>query len=186
MQPELEIKVLGIEVQEFEQRILDSGGIFIGHERQENLLFAPEALKNTHSYLRIRKVDDLSNQTQYAELTLKENTECEHMRVNHEYTVPLEDPEIMIQILTKIGCGVPEGAKKYRKRYQLLSAIVEIDQWEEDAYPDPYAEIEVESADDLQAVLTLLQITPDQVSTQSIKQLMDEKSASAREEPCKS
>lgn len=70
--------------------------------------------------------------------------------------------------------GKPIHAEKIRKSYLLRGARIDLDRWEEAIYPEPYAEIEVDTEEKLDAILTWLSIDKAQVSTKSIRQLMAE------------
>ena len=169
---ELEVKILDIDKEKFEQLLIAKGGVLTGHEIQQNILFNPPAL-DPLSYLRIRIAEDVQTGDTRRELTLKENIPNARVRHNREYNVTVEDTDTLQEILTRIGAGVPVVSTKDRKTYRLGTGTVEIDTWDAETYPNPYAEIEVESEDDLPAILELLEIREDQVSTLSIRQLID-------------
>lgn len=173
-QRELEVKILGIDPDAFEKKLIESGAEFIGHETQENRLFLPKALENSDSYLRIRIAEDKRTKECYQEVTFKENIKNDTVRANIEYTTRIEDSDMMTSIFEKIGIGGAEISFKDRKRYRLADAIVEIDIWDKNTYPYPYAEIEVEAEADLGIILAILNISKEQVSKKSIKQLIDE------------
>jgi adenylate cyclase class 2 len=174
MEKEREVKVLGIDLEEFEARLLEKGAKLIRFEKQINLLFDPPVMEGTDSYLRIRTSRDLNSGEESSVLTLKVHESAEQVRTNTEFTTPVSDPETLSDILWLSGLGKPIHVEKIRKSYLLRGARIDLDRWEEAIYPEPYAEIEVDTEEKLDAILTWLSIDKAQVSTKSIRQLMAE------------
>lgn len=174
MKKELEVKILGIDLESFENRLTEKGATLNRFERQVNLLFDPPPFYGSDSYLRIRTTKDLESGEEKSELTLKIHEQAEIVRANTEYTTQIEDPEILSEILRLSGMGKPVRAEKLRKSYLFRGAVIDLDRWSESVYPEPYAEIEVSSEEKLQEVLEQLGIDAEQVSTKSIRQLMAE------------
>lgn len=170
MEKEKEVKVLGIDIEEFEQRVLDAGGVFRAFERQENILIHSDHLPD-QSYLRLRITRDLTTGEESRTLTYKEFIGAETLRKNKEYSTEISNQENLLTIFEHIGWDTSVRAFKTRKSYLLRGAIIDIDRWEEDMYPDPYAEIEVPNDQKLEEIVQLLQIDPNQLSTLSIKDL---------------
>lgn len=174
MEKELEVKILGIELEEFEQKLIEKGAVVQRFEKQVNLLFNPPALYGSDSYLRIRSTKNLDTGEERSVVTLKVHEQAELVRANTEFTTGVEDADRLAVILEKSGLGKPVRAEKIRKSYLFRGAVIDLDRWEEAVYPEPYAEIEVSSEEKLEDILQLLAIDPAQVSTKSIRQLMEE------------
>lgn len=175
MNKELEVKVLGIDLDTLEKKLLDLGAVLRGDEHQINRIYAPPALEGSKSYLRIRSVKDQLVNEERTELTLKQHLHDEGVRTNLEFTTEVESGEVLATILVKIGIGEGVVAEKMRKSYALKGAIIDLDRWSDEIYPDPYAEIEVESPEQLEEILALLGIEEKMLSTKSIKELIAEK-----------
>lgn len=172
IEKEREVKILGIDLEAFEALLIEKGATLRLFEQQLNLIFSPPALYGTDSYLRIRTTKNLESGEEKSVLTLKINEGQEGIRTNREYTTPVEDAEVMSEILCLSGLREPVEAQKIRKSYLLRGAVIDLDKWSESVYPEPYAEIEVSSEEKLEEILHLLSIDPEQVSTRSIRQLM--------------
>lgn len=172
MEKEKEVKVLGIDIEEFEERVIDAGASFRLFERQENILIHSDSLPEK-SYLRLRITRNLTTGEESKTLTYKEYLGTETYRKNMEYSSEISDTDSLLTIFEHMGWDTSVRAFKTRKSYLLRGAVIDLDRWEEDMYPEPYAEIEVPSEDKLEEIIQLLNIDQEQLSTLSIKELMD-------------
>ena len=174
---EREVKVLGIDLNRMEERLIQAGADLIKDEDQINWVFQADALETTEGelgYLRLRATQSRNTDESNYELTLKMKESAEGLRVYEEHTSQVSDPKAVIEILELLGHPLRHRGEKHRKSYRWQGIDFEMDQWDKNTYPDPYLEIEVQSKEDLERALNLLEIPRDLVSTKSISDLRKE------------
>ncbi len=174
MAREIEVKVIGMDINILEEKIIKFGGKLISDEYQENILIdTSEIFKgdNPSAYLRIRKTKDKLNNKFKNEFTLKENLMNNNLRENNEVETEITDVESLLNILEKLGFGVLSIGYKDRKSYILDNMRFDFDIWDENTYPYPYMEIELENEDDLDKAKKLLDIDDSCITTKSILEL---------------
>ncbi|WP_409228765.1 class IV adenylate cyclase [Gudongella sp. SC589] len=174
MVKELEVKVLDIDIDNIQALILSKGGKLIGKERQINTLIdsTEKPIKSfMDAYLRIRENHDLLSDNRSVTLTLKKNLPNNSLRENEEYNVLVDDRYTMLQILKQLGFDKAVIGYKDRTSYSFLEGRIDIDVWDEETYPDPYMEIEVQEKRDLDTILKELEIPQEKVSKLSIVEL---------------
>lgn len=177
MERELEVKILGIDLDEMEKRVISLGGTLIAKEKQTNTLIdsRENPIKSkVDAYLRIRETQDLLKDKSKTVLTLKKNISKEGIRDNIELTTEIEDKDIMLEILKNLGYDKKEIGYKDRKSYELMEARLDFDKWDKETYPFPYMEIEVKDIKHLNEITKALEIPQENVSTKSIVQLRKE------------
>ncbi|HLR20886.1 MAG TPA: class IV adenylate cyclase [Tissierellaceae bacterium] len=177
MERELEVKVLGMDLDELEDKVKDLGGKLIAKELQENTLIdsKDKPIKSyLDGYLRVRETKDLLDNKVNVNLTLKKNINLDGLRDNIELNAKVEDKEMMIKILDELGFNNIEIGHKERKSYRLKEARIDFDKWDERTYPFPYLEIEVKDRKHLNEIITLLEIPQENISTKSIVELRNE------------
>lgn len=177
MERELEVKVLGLDLDILEKKIISLGGKLIAKEFQENILIDSNdrPIKSyLDGYLRIRETRDLLEDKTHINLTLKKNINLEGIRDNMELNAEIKDKEMLLEILKELGFKDIEVGHKERKSYRLNGARLDLDQWDEKTYPFPYMEIEVSSIKHLNEIVGLLEIPQENISTKSIVQLRSE------------
>lgn len=177
MERELEVKVLGLDLDALEKKILSLGGKLIAKELQVNTLIDSKnrPIKSyLDGYLRIRETTDLLTDKVNVNLTLKKNVNLEGIRDNVELNANVEDKDAVLEILKDLGFDDIEVGNKERKSYELNGARFDFDKWDEKTYPFPYMEIEVSSIKHLNEVMTLLEIPQENISTKSIVDLKNE------------
>lgn len=177
MEKELEVKILNMDFDKLEEKILQLGGEFLLEENQINTLI--DSNKNpiksySNSYLRIRETENLKDNTKDTEITLKKNLSREGLRDNVEYTTKIEDRNAMLKILRELGFDLHEIGYKRRKSYKLKGARFDFDTWDKKTYPYTYMEIEVESPEQLEDIVELLEIPEENISKKSIVELRRE------------
>ena len=177
MERELEVKILGIDLDEMEKKIISLGGVLIGKEKQINTLIdsteSPIKTK-VDAYLRIRETKNLLNNESNTVFTLKKNISKDGLRDNIELTTEIQDKAIMLEILKNLGFDNIEIGYKERKSYELMDARLDFDKWDKDTYPFPYMEIEVKDMKHLNEITKALEIPQINISTKSIIQLRKE------------
>jgi adenylate cyclase, class 2 len=177
VEKELEVKILNMDFDKLEKKILDLGGNLIAEENQINTLIDSnkKPIKSySNSYLRIRETENILNKDKKIELTLKKNISTEGLRDNIEYTTEIKDRESMLKILNELGLDFNEIGYKKRKSYTLKGARFDFDTWDDRTYPYPYMEIEVDSRKRLNEITSLLEIPQENISFKSIVELKKE------------
>lgn len=177
MERELEVKVLGIDLDKLETKIVELGGKLIANEEQINTIIDSKKSpikSHVDAYLRIRETKDLLNNRSYTNLTLKKNVNLEGIRENIELSTGLQDKDMMLEIFKNLGFDDTQIGYKERKSYELNGARLDLDRWDEKTYPFPYMEIEVESRRHLNEIISLLGVPQVNISTKSIVELKNE------------
>ena len=177
MERELEVKILGIDLDKLESKIVELGGKLIANEEQINTIIDSKKspIKSyIDAYLRIRETKDLLNNRSYTNLNLKKNVNMEGIRENIELSTELQDKDMMLEIFKNLGFDDTQIGYKERKSYELNGARLDLDRWDEKTYPFPYMEIEVESRRHLNEIISLLGVPQANISTKSIVELKNE------------
>ncbi|MDR7855811.1 class IV adenylate cyclase [Tissierella sp.] len=174
---ELEVKILNVDLEEMESKLIALDATLISRERQVNTLIDSEdgfIENNLDSYLRIRETKSyLNNDIKYT-LTMKKNINREGLRENIESNVDISDKDTMLSILEDLGYVVVQEGFKERTSYTLGNVRFDLDRWDENTYPYPYMEIEVNDEDELKEMIKLLDIPKENISTKSIVELRRE------------
>ena len=172
---EMEVKVLNINKEEIEKKLIDIGAKLIKDEEQINIRFDSDDryLRNIyHGYLRIRITkDNLTGET-INTLTLKRNIARDVVRVNEEIETQISNVEETIKILDALKYIKKKPGKKHRKSYIYDNILFEIDEWDKDIFPRPYLEIEVTGKEDLDKAIELLNIDKKNITAKSIDELV--------------
>ena len=171
---EREVKVLNIDKEEIERKLINLGAVLIKDEEQINIRFDTEDnfLKNIHkSYLRVRITKNLLNGEIKNTLTFKKSVSRDKIRVNEEIETEISNSDETIKILQLLGYYKKRPGFKHRRSYLYDNINFEIDTWDEDTYPKPYLEIEVSTDEELEKAIDLLQLDRNQISTKSIDEL---------------
>lgn len=174
MVKELEVKILNIDLDEMEKRIISMGGRLIAKEVQVNTLIdsSERPIKESiNAYLRLRETKDLINDKTNFTLTLKKIISTNGLRENIELNSDVDNKESVIQIFKELGYDLIDEGYKERKSYELHNARFDFDIWDQKTYPYPYMEIEVDSQESLDEIIKLLQIPAESISTKSIMEL---------------
>jgi adenylate cyclase class 2 len=174
---EREVKVLGINLNAVEERLIQAGAVLLKDEDQVNWVFWADVLETPDGelgYLRLRSTKSRITDDSTFELTLKMKESAKGLRVYEEYTSQVSDPKAVIEMFELLGHPLRHRGEKHRKSYRWQGIDFEMDQWDKNTYPDPYLEIEVQSEDDLERALQLLEIPRELVSTKSISDLRKE------------
>lgn len=177
MVKELEVKILNIDIEQIEEKVIALGGKLISKELQVNTLIdsSKNPIKSSvDAYLRIRETKDLLNGKETTTLTLKKNLKNNYVRENIEYNTNIESKDVMLEILNDLGFDKIQVGHKKRTSYLLENARIDLDIWDEKTYPYPYMEIEVGNEKDLDNLINILGISPENISTKSIVELRSE------------
>ena len=169
---EREVKVLNIDIDKMEDKIISLGGRMIADEYQKNIIF--DTGDRLDGYMRIREIRNKLDNSLDFELTIKENILTKDVRENIETTSKLVHIDSMVEILSKLGYNIRNIGYKDRKSYMLDDIRLDLDLWDEKTYKSPYMEIEVLDIEDLWKVIDLLEIDRENITTKSIDQLKKE------------
>lgn len=171
---EREVKVLNIDKDEIEDKLKNLGAVLLKDEEQTNIRFDTEdnfLKKNYNGYLRIRITKNLINGDIKNTLTFKMNISRDKLRINEETETEISNYEETIKILQFLGYNKKRPGYKHRRSYLYENIIFEIDTWDKDTYPKPYLEIEVNTAEELEKAIELLQLDREQITSKSIDEL---------------
>ncbi|MBC7196480.1 MAG: class IV adenylate cyclase [Deferribacterales bacterium] len=177
MEKELEVKILDVDTLAIENKIVELGGKIIGDEEQENILIdsTKRPIKSyIDAYLRIRHTKDYLNNKEELTLTLKKNLKNIGLRENMEINVKIDSKESMIALFKELGFDDIKTGMKKRKTYEFRNCLIFFDVWDEETYPYPYIEIEVNEEAQLYEILEELGIGKDKISLKSIVELQKE------------
>ena len=172
MQREIEVKVLNIDVDEIEEKLISLGAEKVVHEFQTNYTFTPKDDEFSNGYLRIRETK-LLDDSKTIELTFKEIENNDEFRVNKEYTVNIDSVSMMTKILNHLGIVLEYKGEMERKSYSYKEQRFDIDIWDKNTYPDPYMEIEFTNKNKIDEVLDDLGLDKENVTTKSITELRE-------------
>ncbi|MGM0396214.1 MAG: class IV adenylate cyclase [Bacillota bacterium] len=174
MMKELEVKILNVDIELMQKKIMEKGGILTNREKQINTLI-DSSLRPIKSYmdayLRIRENHELMKDEKTTTFTLKKNVVNKNLRENEEYNVMVDDGETLLHIMKNLGFDNVTVGYKDRTSYSFMGGRIDIDIWDKETYPYPYMEIEVSEESQLQAILDELDIPWEKVSRLSIVEL---------------
>lgn len=174
---EKEVKVLNIDKQEIEKKLINLGATLIKDENQINYRFDTEDnfLKKTYNgYLRIRVTENLLNKETKYTMTFKRSVNRNKLRVNEETETEISDWKSTAKIIELLGYRMKKPGHKHRRSYTYDGITFEIDTWDKKTYSKPYLEIEMTSEKDLEKAIKLLDLDINQVTTKPIDELSKE------------
>lgn len=171
---EREVKVLNIDKEAVEKRLIEIGAILAKDEEQTNYRFDTDDgfLKKTYKgYLRIRITkNNLTGQIKNT-MTFKRSIKRDSLRVNEETETEISDWKSTAKIIELLGYKQKRPGYKHRRSYLYENILFEIDTWDQETYPKPYLEIEVTSEEDLEKAIRLLDLDRSQITSKSIDEL---------------
>ncbi|MGL5151722.1 MAG: class IV adenylate cyclase [Clostridium sp.] len=173
---ELETRIIDINVDEIRNKLISLGGIKVKEEDQINDLYDFEdgRLLNAKGYARIRTINDrLSNNTVYYMTTKKMLSQGRFKEMEENETIVL-DKEMSEKIFTSLGLQLVQSISKYRESYELMGSLVEIDINDKAFCPFPYIEIETDSEEKLEKVVSALGYSLDDTTSKTIYDLISE------------
>lgn len=171
---EREVKVLNIDKEEIEKKLIHIGAVLAKDEDQINYRFDTEDgfLKKKHNgYLRIRITKNKLTGEIKNTMTFKKSIDRNSLRVNEETETDLSNWENTAKIIELLGYKRKRPGYKHRRSYIYENILFEIDTWDEYTYPKPYLEIEVPSYEDLEKAISLLNLDRSQITTKPIDEL---------------
>lgn len=171
---ELEVKVLNIDKEEIEKKLIAIGAVLVKDENQINYRFDTDDyyLKKTYDgYLRIRITDDILSGESKSTMTFKKNLKRDSLRINEEINTDLSNWENAAKIIGLLGYKQKRPGYKHRRSYMYENILFEIDTWDEETYAKPYLEIEVSSSEELEKAIRILNLDRSQITSKSIDEL---------------
>lgn len=174
---ELETRILDIDVDNIRNILKNIGCENVKSEDQINKLFdfPDRSMLNKKGYARVRTVNDrLNNKTVYY-MTTKKMLSQEKFKVMEENETIVESGETAEKIFYSLGLVLVETINKYRESYQYKNSLIEIDINDPSFCPFPYLEIETNSEEELNEIVTLLGYTINDTSSKTIYEILKER-----------
>lgn len=175
MEREIEVKLLGLDVEEFKAKLINIGAEKFLEEDQLNITInsSVHEINSGIGYLRIRESKNLISGEDKKYFTFKEQITDKNVRENIEHTTEISDVMELRKILELMGYDLQIEGRKNRVSYKLNNIRFDVDTWDEETYPHPYIEVEANSEEELYEVLKKLQVDKKHISTLSIAELKD-------------
>ena len=174
---ELETRIVDVDVEDIRAKLLSLGGVKVKSEDQVNEIydFADGRLLEAKGYARIRTVTDRLTNKETIFMTTKKMLSQDTFKVMEENETIVMDAEMSRRIFFSLGLELMESIKKYRESYKLENALVEIDINDKSFCPFPYIEIETDSIENLEKVVTALGYTLADTTSQTIYDILAER-----------
>ena len=173
---ELETRIIKIDVDNIRKTPISIGGKKVKEENQINDIYDFEdgRLLSLKGYARIRTIEDSLNKQTIYYMTTKKMLSQGKFKVMEENEVIIDNKEAAEGIFTALGLKLHESIKKYRESYQLEDGLVEIDINDPNFCPFPYIEIETDSEDKLEKIVSLLGYRMVDTTSKTIYELIEE------------
>ena len=136
---EIEIKVLGIDRSNLEEKLVSLGAEKVFDDEIHALYydFPDNAIKRKGCTLRLRREGEKSV------FTLKKDLENREAKIREEYEIEVSDFTVMKHLLETLGMNVWLEMRKHRTSYKLKGVRFEIDAYHDEySYVPQYLEIE--------------------------------------------
>lgn len=156
---EIEVKILEVDREAIEKRLQKMGAQFQFEHEFDAILYddAQATIQHAKDLLRLRKEGPESV------LTYKKFISDDGVKIRKEYETAVADFAQMRQILGQLGYRETLRLRKIRRQYKLPAAKILFDDYlnEHDWIPE-FMEIETESREALEDLVTQLGLAPDQ------------------------
>ena len=174
---ELETRIVDIDVEDIKSKLLALGGVKVKSEDQVNEIydFSDGRLLQAKGYARIRTITDRLTNKETIFMTTKKMLSQDTFKVMEENETIVMDAEMSRRIFLSLGLELKESIKKYRESYKLENSLVEIDINDKNFCPFPYIEIETDSIENLEKVVTALGYTLADTTSQTIYDILAER-----------
>lgn len=174
MTKELEVKVLNIDKELIQEKLVKLGAKLIKIELQTNIIFM-DIDKDIEGvgkgYLRLRQSKNTLDSSEQTILTFKTNISQDGFRENQEIETVVENKDNMIKILSRLNINIKHIGEKQRIRYEFQGIKFDIDTWDKETYPQTYMEIEFQDPKDIKKALKLLDLKEEDLTTESLSEL---------------
>ena len=174
---ELETRILDIDVDNIREILIKNNAKKVKSENQINDIYDFEdgRLLAKKGYARIRTVNDkINNKTVYY-MTTKKMISQDVFKVMEENETIIDDKEMGEGIFKSLGLILKESNKKYRESYSLFDSLIEIDINDKSFCPFPYIEIETDSKDNLNKIVSLLGYTLKDTNSDTIYEILNKR-----------
>lgn len=173
---ELETRIIKIDVANIRKILIENGAVKVKEENQINDIYDFEdgRLLADKGYARIRTIDDLLRKQQIYYMTTKKMLSQGKFKEMEENEVLVTDKAAAEGIFLALGLKLNESIKKYRESYKIHDSLVEIDINDTNFCPFPYIEIETDSEEKLETIVSLLGYTMDDTTSKTIYELIKE------------
>lgn len=171
----METRIIDIDVNDIRNKLAKVNAEKVKQENQVNNIydFADRRLLNDKGYVRIRKVENLINNSVHNYITSKKLISQNKFKVMSEYETEVSDPVQCENILLSLGLQLIESIKKYRESYRYKNALIEIDINDKNFCPFPYIEIETYDEEELSEVVALLGYTMEDTTSKTIYEILN-------------
>lgn len=176
MAKELETRIIDIDLEALRKRLKELNAQKVKVEDQINDIydFSDGRLLNAKGYARIRTVYDRLNEKEIIFMTTKKLLSQGKFKEMEENEVIVSDKTMAEGIFKSLGLKLHQSIKKYRESYKLENGLVEIDINDKDFCPFPYIEIETDSEENLETIVSLLGYSMKDTTSKTIYQLIKE------------
>lgn len=176
MEREIEVKLLGLDIENFKSILKDIGAEKFLEEEQVNITInsSRHEISSSVGYLRIRETSNLLTGEEKRYITFKEQIADKKVRDNIEHTTEISSVLEMRNILRLMGYDLQDLGTKKRTSYKYKNVRFDIDIWDEKTYPYPYVEVEAKSEAELYDILENIGIEKKHISTKSIAELKED------------
>lgn len=169
---EIEVKILGVDIDKIKEKILLLGGKLLKQEIQENYCYdLPPHLSNQNGFIRIRKIKSLIDSSEKVILCSKKIISQSKARITDENEVEINSFEDCLKFVESLELKLYRRSNKQRESYTLNDALIEIDTLDKDEFPEPYIEIEAVNENLIYDVMDLLEIPRDKATSKSLRQI---------------
>lgn len=176
MAKELETRIIDIDLEALRKRLKELNAQKVKVEDQINDIydFYDGRLLNAKGYARIRTVYDRLNEKEIIFMTTKKLLSQGKFKEMEENEVIVSDKTMAEGIFKSLGLKLHQSIKKYRESYKLENGLVEIDINDKAFCPFPYIEIETDSEENLETIVSLLGYSMKDTTSKTIYQLIKE------------
>lgn len=165
---EVELKFLNINVEDIKQKLSALGAKLLFDTRMESYSFFKDgfhSFDSSQKFLRIRKIND------DVILTYKDPANKNDMKVREEIEVKVDDYELALLLIEKLGFKKGKVFRKHRVHYELGSIHFELDTL--DNIPT-YLEIETQCEEDMINICARLDLDISLGKTGTIVEILPE------------
>lgn len=176
MAKELETRIIDVDLETLRKRLKELNAQKVKVEDQINDIydFSDGRLLNAKGYARIRTVYDRLNEKEIIFMTTKKLLSQGKFKEMEENEVIVSDKTMAEGIFKSLGLKLHQSIKKYRESYKLENGLVEIDINDKAFCPFPYIEIETDSEENLETIVSLLGYSMKDTTSKTIYQLIKE------------
>lgn len=169
---EIEVKVLGLDILDMKNKVINLGGNLVKNEHQENYFWS---LKDTDTgYLRIRRINDLVNNREKITLCIKKIHTTEFARENIEHEFEVSSFDECMSFVKALGFNDFKREDKHRESYILNDVLIEFDTWDKNVFPYPYIELEAPNHEALRKIIDLLEIPQEKITSKGLLEIKKE------------